>query len=333
MFMAQENKIISIAPMMDCTDRHYRYLMRLITRHTTLYTEMITTGAILHGDRERFLAYDQLEHPVVLQLGGCDPNDLAQCCRYAEQAGYDEVNLNVGCPSDRVQKGRIGACLMNEPELVAECIGAMQEAVSIPATIKTRLGVDHNDSYEALCRFVELSANAGCETFIIHARKAWLKGLNPKQNREVPPLHYDRVYQLKQDFPHLNIQLNGGVHTLAEVAEHLQHTDGVMLGRAPYAHPYLMSEVDRLFYADDHPVLSQLEVVEQYLPYIEAQLKAGVRLRAMARHLVGLFQGMPGARAWRRYLSENAGENSVKAVLNALKLVCRGGPPCPPGFA
>ncbi len=300
-----KNRLISIAPMMDCTDRHYRRFMRLITRKTLLYTEMITTGAVIHGDREQLLGFNSEENPLALQLGGSNPKDLATSCKIAEDLGYDEVNLNVGCPSDRVQAGRFGACLMKEPELVAECFSAMQSAVKIPITIKTRTGVDDQDSYEDLCRFIEMVQSSGSETFILHARKAWLKGLSPKENRNLPPLQYETVNRLKQDYPELEIIMNGGVKTLEQMREHLQHTDGVMLGREAYSNPYLFATVDRDFYQSDSPVISRHQIVLEYLPYVIKELAKGVSLRRLTRPLVGLFQGVPGAREWRRSITED----------------------------
>ncbi len=295
-----------IAPMMDWTDRHDRYFLRLISRHAVLYTEMVTTGALLHGDTERFLRYDQAEHPVALQIGGSEPADMARCARLAEDAGYDEVNINVGCPSERVQSGSFGACLMAEPQLVGDCVAAMSAAVSIPVTLKSRIGIDERDSYEALCEFIETVAQAGCRTFIVHARKAWLKGLSPKENREVPPLNYQVVYRLKQDYPQLEIIINGGIKTLSGAQAHLPRVDGVMMGREAYQNPYVLAEVDRLFYGDAHPVPSRHEVLEAFLPYVAEELASGTYLGHMSRHILGLFQGMPGAKRWRRYLSENA---------------------------
>jgi len=292
--------------MMDWTDRHCRYFLRLISRHTLLYTEMVTTGALLHGDRARFLAYHEDEHPLALQLGGSDPAELAACARMAEAYGYDEVNLNVGCPSDRVQSGRFGACLMAEPQLVADCVAAMGSACALPVTVKTRIGIDHRDSYEQLSDFVSRVHPAGCGTFIVHARKAWLQGLSPRENREVPPLRYDVVHQLKADFPQLEIILNGGVKDLDTVRDELARVDGVMLGREAYHNPYVLAEADRRFYADDHPLVQRHEVIERFLPYVAARLAEGVHLQTMTRHILGLFQGQPGARAWRRYISENA---------------------------
>lgn len=297
---------ISVAPMMDYTDRHFRYLLRLITRRALLYTEMITTEAILHGDCDYLLGYDATEHPLSLQLGGSDPKALAQCARIAQQYNYDEVNLNAGCPSDRVQSGRFGACLMKEPILVAECLSAMREVVNIPVTLKTRLGVDEIDSYDDLTRFIDIVASSGCNTFIMHARKAWLKGLSPKENRTIPPLRHEVVYRLKQDFPQLTIILNGGINSIEQIQSALQQLDGVMIGRHICQHPYFLVDTDRIFYDDVYSPLSRHTIVEQMLPYIQTQLQRGTRLQQIARHLLGLFHGTPNARQWRRYLSENA---------------------------
>ncbi|NDL65168.1 tRNA dihydrouridine(20/20a) synthase DusA [Acerihabitans arboris] len=296
----------SVAPMLDWTDRHCRYFLRLLTRHTLLYTEMVTTGALLHGKGD-YLAYNEAEHPLALQLGGSEPDALAQCARMAELRGYDEINLNVGCPSDRVQNGRFGACLMAERERVADCIAAMRSAVSIPITVKTRIGIDERDSYEFLCEFIQAVAErGGCDTFIIHARKAWLSGLSPKENREIPPLDYERVYQLKRDFPSLTLAINGGIRTLDEAERHLDYLNGVMIGREAYQNPGMLSRVDsRLFGAAD-PHADMEAVVEAMLPYIERELSQGTYLGHITRHMLGLFQGVPGARQWRRYLSENA---------------------------
>jgi tRNA-dihydrouridine synthase A len=295
---------LSIAPMLDWTDRHCRYFLRLISRRALLYTEMVTTGAVLHGDQDRLLGFDPFEKPLAVQLGGSDPKDLAECARIAGQRGYDEVNLNVGCPSDRVQKGRFGACLMKEPELVAECVAAMREAVAIPVTVKTRIGVDDRDSYEELARFVGTVAAAGCQTFVIHARKAWLSGLSPKENREVPPLRYDIAAQVKADFPELQVILNGGILGLDQAEAHLERFDGVMIGRAAYHTPYSLAEADRRLYGDHHPVPTRQDILAAYLPYAEAELARGTRLHAMSRHILGLFHGMPGGRVWRRRLGE-----------------------------
>ena len=297
---------LSVAPMLDWTDRHCRYFHRLLSSQTLLYTEMVTTGAIIHGKGD-FLAYNQEEHPLALQLGGSNPADLARCAKLAEERGYDEVNLNVGCPSDRVQNGRFGACLMAEPELVAECVAAMKAEVNIPVTVKTRIGIDDLDSYESRSRFVTLvSGQGGCEQFTIHARKAWLSGLSPKENREIPPLDYPRAYQLKQDFPHLTIAINGGVKSLQEAQLHLEHLDGVMIGREAYQSPYILAEVDQQIFGLDQPVKKRSEIVHEMYPYIEQQLSQGAYLGHITRHMLGLFQSMPGARQWRRHISENA---------------------------
>jgi tRNA-dihydrouridine synthase A len=296
---------ISVAPMMEWTDRHCRYFLRLISRHVRLYTEMVTSAALIHGDRARLLRYHPSEHPLALQVGGSDAEELARCAVWAAEAGFDEINLNVGCPSDRVQAGRFGACLMLEPERVADCVAAMRGAASLPVTVKTRIGVDRQDSYEALVRFVALLAGAGIERLIVHARKAWLQGLSPRQNREIPPLRYDWVYRLKGDFPGLALHLNGGVKSLAEARQHLGHVDGVMVGREAYHNPWLLADVDREFAAHGNPPPTRHQVVERLLPYVEQELAAGTRLQQISRHLLGLFQGQPGARAWRRYLSEH----------------------------
>lgn len=317
---------VSIAPMMEWTDRHCRYFLRLISHHALLYTEMVTTGALIHGDRERFFAYHPSEHPLALQLGGSNPKELAFCARLAEEHGFDEVNLNVGCPSDRVQSGRFGACLMMEPELVAECVAAMVQTVQLPVTVKTRIGVDEQDSYEALTRFINTVAQAGCRTFILHARKAWLQGLSPKENREKPPLRYEVVRAIKQDFPHLEVVINGGITTLEEAQEHLKLLDGVMIGRAAYHNPYLLAQVDRYFYGDFHPLPTRHGIMEAFLPYVEEQLAQGIYLSRITRHILGLFQGQPGARAWRRYLSENAHRPGagIEVIREALRRVPQG---------
>jgi tRNA-dihydrouridine synthase A len=296
----------SVAPMMECTDRFYRYFARLLTRRALLYTEMITTGAALHGERARILGFDPFEHPVALQLGGADPAAMAECARNAEGLGYDEVNINCGCPSDRVRAGRFGACLMAEPETVAACVGAMRRAVSIPVTVKTRIGVDARDSYEHLADFVRRVADAGCSVFAVHARKAWLQGLSPKENREVPPLSYETVYRLKADFPALTIVLNGGMKSLAEAAAHVGDgkLDGVMIGRAAYDAPYLLAEVDQGLFGDPRPAPSRAEAVRAYLPFAARMLGEGVPLGPLAKPLIPLFHGQPGGRLWRRHLAE-----------------------------
>lgn len=297
---------VSVAPMMAWTDRHCRYFLRLISRHTRLYSEMITTAALLHGDWRRLLHFDPAERPLALQLGGSDPAELARCARLGEAAGYDEINLNIGCPSDRVQSGRFGACLMAEPGLVAECVAAMRQAVAVPVTVKTRIGIDDRDSDAYLARFVAALQQAGVARLIVHARKAWLQGLSPRQNRELPPLDYARVYRLKAAFPALPIHLNGGVRTLDQAEAHLRRVDGVMIGREAYYNPYLLADVDRRFGADARPAPSRHEIVRRLLPYIERQLGQGVRLPQISRHILGLFHEVPGARAWRRSLSEQA---------------------------
>ncbi|GLQ74441.1 tRNA dihydrouridine(20/20a) synthase DusA [Vibrio penaeicida] len=301
-----KNNRFSVAPMLDWTDRHCRYFHRLMSDNALLYTEMVTTGAIIHGKGD-FLAYSEEEHPVALQLGGSNPADLATCAKLAQERGYDEINLNVGCPSDRVQNGRFGACLMGEPNLVAECVAAMREVVDVPVTVKTRIGIDDQDSYEFLTDFVStVSEKGGCEQFTIHARKAWLSGLSPKENREIPPLDYPRAYQLKKDFSHLNIAVNGGIKTLDEAKEHLQYLDGVMIGREAYQSPYLLAFVDQELFGSEKPVKKRSDIVREMYPYIEKELSNGAYLGHMTRHMLGLFQSMPGARQWRRYISENA---------------------------
>ncbi|NIY94015.1 tRNA dihydrouridine(20/20a) synthase DusA [Vibrio diazotrophicus] len=297
---------LSVAPMLDWTDRHCRYFHRLMTSQTLLYTEMVTTGAIIHGKGD-FLAYNQEEHPVALQLGGSNPVDLAHCAKLAQERGYDEINLNVGCPSDRVQNGRFGACLMAEPQLVADCVAAMRDVVDVPVTVKTRIGIDDQDSYEFLTDFITIvSEKGGCEQFTIHARKAWLNGLSPKENREIPPLDYNRAYQIKKDFSHLNIAINGGVKSLEEAKEHLSHLDGVMIGREAYQSPYILAEVDQQIFGLNTPVKKRSEVIFEMFPYIEQQLSQGAYLGHITRHMLGMFQSMPGARQWRRHISENA---------------------------
>jgi len=317
------NRTFSVAPMLDWTDKHERFFLRLITQQALLYTEMITTGALIYGDRSRYLDFNEDEHPLAIQLGGSDPQDLASCAKMAEDYGYDEINLNVGCPSNRVQSGMFGACLMAKPALVAECVAAMQNAVNIPVTVKHRIGIDENETVEELFEFVEVVAEAGCKTFIVHARKAWLSGLNPKQNRDVPPLRYDVVHKLKQTMPLLEIIINGGICDLETSAEQLKYVDGVMMGREAYHNPYILSEVDQRFYQSDKQVLTRLEIIEALYPYIEKQLKKGVRLHSISRHILGLFNGMPGAKKWRRYISENAPPTGadINVIRNALKLI------------
>ena len=294
---------ISVAPMMDWTTKDYRFFARLFNPNVVLYTEMVTTGAIIYGGANRHLDFNQQEHPIVLQLGGSNPQELATCTKMAEDWGYNEVNLNVGCPSDRVQKNKIGACLMAEPELVAECISTMQAAVKIPVTIKHRIGIDNLESYEHLHKFVETVAQTGCQTFIVHARIAILQGLSPKENREVPPLRYDDVYQLKRDFPHLDIHINGGIKTVDEIGQHWQHLDGVMMGREAYHNPYVLAKALSLW-GEEAPTAHQ--ILEAYYPFMAQELAAGVPLMQMTRHILGLFQGMAGARKWRQHLSTYA---------------------------
>lgn len=314
---------LSIAPMMDRTDRHYRYFMRQITRRTLLYTEMVTTAAILHGDQEQLLGFSPEEKPLVLQLGGDNPNHLATCAKIAEDRGYDQVNLNVGCPSDRVQNGNFGACLMAQPELVAEAVEAMQKVVNIPVTIKHRIGIDDQDKYEDMAHFVRIVANAGCQHFTVHARKAWLQGLSPKENRTIPPLRYEEVHRLKQEFPYLFIEINGGFKTLAEVKDQLQFVDAVMIGRAAYDHPYLFATADQEIYGEKTPPFTRQEVLEAMYPYIEYWLQKGVKLNSMTRHFLELFAGQPGTKAWKRYISENAHLTNagIEVLQQALKQV------------
>jgi len=291
--------------MMDWTDRHCRYFHRQLAPSARLYTEMLTTGAVLHGDRDRLLAFNPEEHPLALQLGGSEPDELARCARIAQERSYDEVNLNVGCPSDRVQRGRFGACLMLEPQLVADCVAAMREAVEIPVTVKTRLGVDDRDSYAEFSDFVGRVAETGCRVFIVHARKAWLSGLSPKENREVPALRYEWVYRLKREQPGLSVVLNGGVTDAAAVEEHLHHVDGVMLGRAAYHDPWLLAVLQRRLFATAG-VGSRTEAVEAMTAYLQRQVELGIPVKHVSRHVLGLFQGQPGARRWRRYISQHA---------------------------
>ncbi len=314
---------LSVAPMLEWTNRDFRYFIRQISRQSLLYTEMVTTGALIHGDRARFLAHDEVEGPLSLQLGGSNPADLAECAVMAEDWGYDEVNINVGCPSDRVQSGMFGACLMAEPQLVAESVAAMQAKVKIPVTVKTRLGIDEQDSYEFLTQFIESVSDAGCKTFILHARKAWLSGLSPKENRDIPPLNYQRVYDIKKDYPELQVSVNGGIQTLDDVQAHLQHVDGTMLGRVVYHDPYSLATADSTVFGQADQGLSRHEVVEKMLPYISQRMAMGRSLKSITRHLLGLFQGQPGAKAWRRYLSENAHlkRARLEVVEQALALV------------
>ncbi|AUZ60301.1 tRNA dihydrouridine synthase A [Pseudomonas sp. XWY-1] len=299
----EPSRRFSVAPMMDWTDRHCRFFLRLLSRQTLLYTEMVTTGALLHNDAHRFLRHDASEHPLALQLGGSVPADLAACARLAEEAGYDEVNLNVGCPSDRVQNNMIGACLMAHPALVADCVKAMRDAVSTPVTVKHRIGINGRDSYAELSDFVGQVREAGCRSFTVHARIAILEGLSPKENREIPPLRYDIAAQLKRDFPDLEIVLNGGIKTLDECQAHLETFDGVMLGREAYHNPYLLAEVDQQLFGSDAPVVSRSEALAQLRPYIVTHMESGGAMHHVTRHILGLAQGFKGARRFRQLLS------------------------------
>jgi tRNA-dihydrouridine synthase A len=304
------NHKLSIAPMLDWTDSHCRYFYRIMSKHTVLYTEMVTTGAILHGKGD-YLAYNDAEHPLVLQLGGSNVTAMVECAKIAEQYGYDEVNINVGCPSDRVQNGRFGACLMAEPALVADCVSEMQAATNIPVTVKSRIGIDDLDSYEFLHTFVDQVAQAGCPHVIIHARKAWLSGLSPKQNRDVPPLDYSRVYQIKKDFNNIDISINGGIKTFAEANQHLTHVDGVMIGREIYNSPYMLATADNDIYGENNTVLSRVQVIELMIDYINKNVASGGRAWHVLRHMLGLCNGLAGARHFRRHLSECAGKDGA----------------------
>ena len=319
----QPNRRFSIAPMMDWTDRHYRFFARLLSTEAVLYTEMVTSGALIYGDKERHLQYNQEEHPVALQLGGSNPDDLATCAKMAEEYGYDEVNLNVGCPSDRVQNNMIGACLMGHASLVRDCLSAMSANCHLPVTVKHRIGIDDQDSYGFLCDFVGTVMESGCRTFIVHARKAHLQGLSPKENREIPPLRYDTVYALKRDFPDCEIIINGGIKTIDECIDHLAHVNGVMLGREAYQNPWLLAEVDALIYAKESSAVSRHEIIRKLYPYIDSQLSSGQRLSYITRHILGLFHGQPGGKRFRRYLSENAHkpDANLKVLEQALECV------------
>jgi tRNA-dihydrouridine synthase A len=313
--------------MMDYTDRHCRYFLRLLSPSTLLYTEMLTSAALVRGDGARLLTYDNAEHPVALQLGGSDPKELAIAARMGEQAGYDEVNLNCGCPSDRVQSGRFGACLMGEPALVAECVSAMREAVRVPVTVKCRIGIEPmpqaSEEFEFLHQFITTVAAAGCDVFVVHARKAILKGLSPKENREIPPLKYDLVSQLRAEFPNLTFVLNGGIRTVEEVQTHLQTFDGVMIGREAYSNPYLLAQLEQAICNPDWNPPAREQVIEQYAEYVRIRLAEGHRLRSMVKHVQGLYAGLPRVRSWRRYISEGAGQPSAGAelLLDALRIV------------
>jgi tRNA-dihydrouridine synthase A len=312
-----------VAPMMDWTDRHCRFFHRILAPSALLYTEMVTTGAVLHGDRDHLLGFNEQEHPLALQLGGSDPAELAECARIGQERAYDEINLNVGCPSDRVQKGRFGACLMLEPGLVAECVSAMREAVDIPVTVKTRIGVDDCYSYGYFSDFVNRISESGCTVFIVHARKAWLTGLSPKENREVPELRYDWVYRIKKESPALTIVLNGGVSSVADALQHLQYLDGVMLGRAAYQNPWVLAEIQRSLYGSPG-VRDRDMAVSRMTDYLRSQARLGVPVKKISRHLLGLYQGLPGARSWRRFISEHghldsANDQLLLQALDAMK--------------
>jgi tRNA-dihydrouridine synthase A len=322
--LVARGKLFAIAPMMDWTDRHCRVFHRALTRHALLYTEMVTAQAVRHGDRERLLGFDAFEQPLALQLGGSDAQMLAEAARIGQEFGYREINLNVGCPSDRVQEGRFGACLMAEPQLVADCMKAMLDAVGIPVTVKCRIGIDDQDEEAGLDRFVETVAASGCDAFIVHARKAWLKGLSPKENREIPPLNYARVHALKAKFPHLQIIINGGLASLEQAREEMQGLDGVMLGRAAYHTPWMLADVDRMFFGGVNPVRDRVAAVAAMFPYIEQQLSKGQWLSKITRHMLGLFHGQPGGRHWRRIISEQshvpgAGVEVLDRALDAVK--------------
>ncbi|MBL1210877.1 tRNA dihydrouridine(20/20a) synthase DusA [Geminocystis sp. GBBB08] len=318
-----QSPIISVAPMMDYTDRHFRYVMRKFTKKTLLYTEMITTQAIIHGDRHKLLDFSEAEKPVSLQLGGDNPQQLAECAKIGEDWGYNEINLNVGCPSSRVQNGNFGACLMAKPEIVAKCVEEMQKAVNIPVTIKHRIGIDDQDSYEDMINFVKIIAESGCQRFIIHARKAWLQGLSPKENRNIPPLRYQEVYQLKQDFPHLTIEINGGITTIEETKHHLNFVDGVMIGRAAYDNPYVFASIDQEIYGEDYPILTREEIIESLYPYIDFWASKKLKLNTIMRHLLQIFAKQSGTKQWKRYLSENGntfngGSDIVRQALKTM---------------
>lgn len=317
------NRRFTVAPMMDWTDRHCRYFHRLLSKNAVLYTEMVTTGALIHAEADRFLRYNREEQPVALQLGGSNATDLAKCTKMAEDYGYNEVNLNVGCPSDRVQNNMIGACLMAHPQLVADCLKQMQDAVTIPVTVKHRLGIDDMDSYDELKQFVETVQTSGCNVFIIHARKAILQGLSPKENRDVPPLKYEWVYQIKQEFPELEVHINGGIKSIEECHTHLQYVDGVMLGREAYQNPYILAEVDQAFYESSDPIIGRKQAALNMIPYIEQQLNKGVPLNHIVRHMLGLFHAQRGGKQFRRFISENAHKPgaSIEVLLNALERV------------
>ena len=308
---------LSVAPMMDCTDRHFRYLIRLVTRHTLLYTEMVTSAALVHGRREHLLDFAEEEHPIALQLGGSDSGELARCARFAADRGFDEINLNVGCPSDRVRRGRFGACLMAKPDVVARCVEAMIAAGGLPVTVKTRIGIDDRDRYEDLVEFVEAIAGAGCRTIIVHARKAWLSGLSPKENREIPPLRYDVVYRLKGDFPALEIIVNGGIVSLDEAITHNERVDGSMMGREAYRNPFVLADADRrMFGSGAATTPDRTEVAGRMEAYARREVEHGARLHHVTRHMLGLFHATSGARRWRRHLSTEAAHRNDAVVID-----------------
>ena len=320
------NRRFCLAPMMDQSDRHCRYLWRLITQRSLLYTEMVTSSALIHGrDRERFLHFNQEEHPIALQLGGSDPDELANCAKLGEKWGYDEINLNCGCPSDRVQNGRIGACLMAEPSTVARCLASMRAEVNIPVTVKHRIGIDDQDEEADLLRFVEVVAGSGCRTFIVHARKAWLQGLSPKQNREVPPLIYERVYRLKQQFPELEIIINGGISDLDQAIAHLKQVDGVMVGRQAYTDPFFLADVDSRIFGEPRSLIDRIEVLSTYQAYCSKQLALGVPWQLLMRPVLGLFHGQAGGKRFRRYLSTEkptgSPEQQARTLMDAVEFM------------
>lgn len=320
------DRTLCLAPMMDWSDRHCRFFWRLLTKHALLYTEMVTTGALIHGDRERFLHFNEEEHPLALQLGGSEPQALAQCARWAQDWGYNEVNLNCGCPSDRVQSGAFGACLMAQPDRVAQGVKAMRDACDIPVTVKHRIGIDEMESFDELTHFVGTVAEAGCGVFIVHARKAWLQGLSPKENREIPPLNYPWVHRLKQTFKHLEIIINGGIQSLDQCQEQLTQVDGVMIGREAYQNPWMLAQADERLYGapPKNTLASRDDVIQQLLPYVEAQLTKGTPLNHITRHILGLYQGVPGARKFRRHLSENAYQKTagIEVLTQAFDIMC-----------
>jgi tRNA-dihydrouridine synthase A len=314
-----QNYPMSIAPMMDRTDRHYRYMMRKITKQTLLYTEMITAKAILHGKRDLLLGYDLSEHPIALQIGGDDPREMAQCAKIAQDFGYDEVNLNIGCPSPRVTSGNFGACLMTQPELVADCVAEMKSVCSIPVTVKHRIGVDDRDRYEDMIHFIEIVSKAEADRFSIHARKAWLQGLSPKQNRNVPPLRYQEIYDVKKAFPHLLIEINGGIKTHVDSKKHLEYVDAVMIGREAYDNPWLYANVDELYFGAEPNGKSRTDVAMEMLPYIETKLQSGTKMMSITRHMLNLFKGERGGRIWRRKVGALSAKG--KTDVNALRQV------------